>query len=378
MLSSYQSLLTMEKLTCVGCKSAIPNKEFMCCHECRQKYDLICANLSPKRFKKMSQEVKLKWTCLECKSRKPKLDNTNTPVRAAQQSKPTGELDVMALDDECNITFRKHRNDDFITEEKLKEIWKNVMKKEMESLLESTINRTVSEQLKLIKNQYSGFQESLTFISSQFEEFKIENAELKKVLGTVSTEIKCLKEENRTLRENLDAVSSRVKVLEDENIKQQQWVRLQNIEITGIPEAKEENTIDIVQKITQHLGVAIEPSDLEFAHRVQPRRVASAERARPIVVRLRQRYIKDQIIAAARRRRNMNARDVGMGGENNRIFINEHLTKENKMLLRACKQRAKEVNFKYIWTKNCRIFVRKIDTSPPIPINSSLDLAKMV
>lgn len=371
----------MEKLTCVGCKSPIPNKDFISCFECKQKYDLICANLSPKRFKKMSQEVKVKWVCLECKSRKPKLDNTNTPVRVVQQSqlsRPVADTEVMLDDCLTNVTVRKQRIDDYITENRLKEIWKNMMRKELETLLESTIDRKISENLKTIHNQYEEFQKSVTYISGQFEDFKKENSELRKLLSSTSSELKVLKKENEALKENLSSIANRVKALEDETLKQQQWVRLQNIEITGIPECKGEDTFHIVQKVVHHLGVTIDPSEIEFAHRVQPRRVASAERARPIVARLRSRITKDQIIASARKHRNMNTKDLGMGGENTRIFVNEHLIKENKILLSLCKQKAKEVNYKYIWTKNCRIYVRKSEMSPAILINSSTDVSRMV
>lgn len=371
----------MEKLIiCGGCKSTISNKEYMSCHECRQKYDLLCANLSPKRFKKLSAEVKLKWTCLECKSKQPKLDNTNTPVRAtsqSQQTKVSSRIGVEVLDEDCNITFRKHRTDDVIIDDKLRDIWENLMRKEMEVMLHSTINRMISEQLKPINSQNSELHESMSYISEQLDNLKKENADLRKLLSTVSSDLRLLKEENKTLKEKLEVTISRVKLLEDESMRQQQWIRLQNIEITGIPENRDESTSDLVRRVVQHIGVSIEESDLEFAHRVQPRRTTSAERARPIVARLRHRSVKDKIIAAARKNRNITTRELGMGGESNRVFVNEHLTKENKMLLSSCKQRAKEVNFKYIWTKNCRIYARKNDVSPPIPISSASDLVKL-
>lgn len=376
----------MSKVTCVSCKSPIPtNDNYLSCHGCKQKYDLQCANLSPKRFKKMSQDVKIKWRCFECKSSQPKQDNTNTPpVRSSHLPKlaVAGEDDKELAADGSNVTMRRKADVglstiEYMTEEKFREIWKNEMKIEMESMLETTIKKSVSSQLKSINTQCTGFQESVSYISTQYEDLKKDNAELKKLLGTYSLELKNLKEENRHLRENLGTVSSRIKVLEEENMKQQQWVRLQNIEITGIPENKEEITSDVFLKISQRIGVNVEPSDLEFAHRVQPRRAASAARARPIIVRLRQRAVKDQIIAAARKYRNMTARDIGMGNDANKIYINEHLTKDSKMLLSSSKQKAKEANYKFIWTKNCRIYVRRNETSPAIPIDSSSDLVKI-
>lgn len=320
----------------------------------------------------MSQEVKLKWKCLECKSKQPKFDNTNTPVRSAHQSKIEEESDTEYLTQECNVTIRRNRSaESYITEDRLKEILKSEIKKELEAVLEVSLTRLVRTQLNDINNRITEFQQSMTYISGQYEE-------LKTLMGTTSSVLQSLKEENRTLKEDIGRLTSRIKVLEDDYMKQQQWSRLQNIEITGVPECKEEDNVNIVQKLSQYIGVPIETSDIEFAHRVQPRRAGSSTCARPIIARLRQRSVKDRIMAAARKTRNLNAGSVGIGGENCKIYVNEHLTRENKMLLSSCKQKGKELNYKYIWTKNCRIFVRKNDTSPPIPITTTSDLVKIV
>ncbi|KOB73882.1 hypothetical protein OBRU01_10436 [Operophtera brumata] len=251
------------------------------------------------------------------------------------------------------------------------------MRQEMQAMLEATIKNTITDQLKTIHNQCTGFTESIAYVSTQYEDLRNQIVDLKKLLGSTSSELKCLKVENKTLRGDLSACMTRVKALEDENMKQQQWVRLQNLEITGIPEDKNESTSELVLKVTKHIGVNIEPYELEFAHRVQPRRAESAARARSIIVRLRERVVKDRIIAAARKHRAITAKDMGIGSESNKIYVNEHLTKDSKMLLNSCKQKAKEVNYKYTWTKNCRIYVRKNETSPAIPINSSADLIKI-
>lgn len=333
----------------------------MSCHNCKQNYDLACANLSPKRYKKMSPDGRLNWKCLECRSKEPKADNSNTPVRAVFQTVEEGEDDV---EQDRHVTVRRARSvDNYITKEALKGI--------LSEEIETTLTRLGFSQLKNINTQFSEIQESIAYISGQYED-------IKKLLNTTSSDLQSLKAENNSLKETLNKLTVRVKTLEEENMKQQQWVRLQNIEITGVPEDKEENTVAIVQKVSEYIGVDIALSDVEFAHRVQPRRAASAVRARPIIARLKQRILKDKIMASARKHRNLNTKEVGIAGEISKIYINEHLTKDNKILLKLCKQKAKELNYKYIWTKNCRIFVRKNEISPPISINSSSDIVKIV
>lgn len=370
---------------CVGCKGSLQKKDFMKCKDCSQQYDLLCANLSPKRFRGFSEEKKLKWLCPECVCKRPKSDNNNTPVRSTQLQRPPSppKLLIPVASDESsagtsNVTKRKRSpvSSSYITEDRFREIWRGEMIQEFRSMIDSSI-RELSGQLKTINGQCTEFQDSLSYVSKQYDDLRKEISDVKQLFGNTSSEIKVLREENKSLKQSLTACVSRVKLLEEEHLKQQQWARIQNVEIIGIPEFKDEATTDLVMKVTKHIGVVVQPSDIEFAHRVQPRRAVGSSQARPIVVRLRQRAVKDQLIAAARKHRGITAGDVGFAGETTRVYVNEHLTKENKMLLGACKERAKEVGYKYTWTKNCRVFVRKDDNSPPIAMNSSADLAKL-
>lgn len=275
---------------------------------------------------------------------------------------------------DSNVTLRS-KVISCVTEEKIKELLVEEGQ-ETKDIIE-TSTKGLSSQLTGISEKFTSFQESLTFINKQYDDLKKEFSELKKLFGSTSSEVKALKGENTKLREDLSACVARVIELEQENRKQQQWVRLQNVELVGVPEHKDEELIDIVVKVLNHAGSVIQPSDLEFAHRVQPRRAASASKSRPIIVRLRQRAVKDRVVAAARRHRSMTAKEVGFIGGESRIYINEHLTRENKMLLSSCRQKAKEIGYKYVWTKNCRVYVKKNDESPPVGIDSKADVDKL-
>lgn len=83
-------------MECAGCKTVIPNRQFMTCRYCKDTYDLICANVSEKRFyNTMTADHKLNWQCQACRSKAPKQNNSNTPVRAC-------------MEDQCdNVTQRK-------------------------------------------------------------------------------------------------------------------------------------------------------------------------------------------------------------------------------------------------------------------------------
>lgn len=353
----------------------------MKCTGCSQKYDLQCANLSPKRYKGLNDETKRKWKCSECICKLPKTDNSDTPARASSSinTQPNDKrgtegksLSSGSSVESTKMSRKPSPSPSYITEEKMREMLK-ADKQDLQLVIESCVNG-LSDQINELKVQGKGYQESLSFVSKQYDELRSELADLKKMFGSTSSELKSIREDNKTLRDTITSQAARIKVLKEESTKQAQWSRMQNIEITGIPEIKDEITPDIVLKIAHHIGVSIEASDVEFAHRVQPRHAASTQRTpRSIIVRIKQRALKDRLVAAGRKYRNICARELGLGGEPHRVFINEHLIRENKMLLST----ATEKNFKYVWTKNCRIYVRRNEESPPIAITCSADLSKM-
>lgn len=69
-------------LLCAGCHTAIINGDpFLSCVKCKLTYELLCANYTEDAYDALSPENKLSWICVECRSKIPKGDNSNTPVR---------------------------------------------------------------------------------------------------------------------------------------------------------------------------------------------------------------------------------------------------------------------------------------------------------
>lgn len=93
-------------VTCSGCLTKIPDRYFLSCTSCKNKYDLECANVPIQRFcNTMTKEHKQTWVCQTCRCKKRKKDNTNTPIRP-QESEIINQIPL----DKNNITIRKPRN----------------------------------------------------------------------------------------------------------------------------------------------------------------------------------------------------------------------------------------------------------------------------
>lgn len=114
------------------------------------------------------------------------------------------------------------------------------------------------------------------------------------------------------------------------------------------------------------------PAEINFVTRAR-----SVTNNKPIIVGFLGRYAKENFVASARSYKNLTAEDLGFVGVTSRIFVNDHLTRENKQLLTKTKKLALEKNYKYTWVQNCKILVRRNDTSPIISIGSEGDLVKI-
>lgn len=349
---------------CNACKKPVRQSEKIICSRtsCARPYHLVCVGLSSDAVRKSNA-----WSCPLCVGKQPRGDNTNTPIRGS-------ELTPIADADESSyVTTRKPNLPKASQSEECTADLQSDILCSLRSELSVLIRNAVKSELCTMKSQISTIESTVNYISAQYDE-------LLKSLKATNAEIKSLKDENSRLRTDMQACVIRVQHLEEENARQQQWSRLQNIEVAGVPESKDENAVDIIIKLAKKIGIPIESSDVEFAHRVQARQPNTTTRGRSIIARFRQRHTKDMIVAASRKHRGIKPSDIGLGSEvrsDSIIYFNEHLTKNNRLLLKETKTKAREANFKFTWTKNCRIYVRRNETSPPIPIITAADLLKL-
>uniref|UniRef100_A0A8D8QXV8 FP protein C-terminal domain-containing protein n=2 Tax=Cacopsylla melanoneura TaxID=428564 RepID=A0A8D8QXV8_9HEMI len=169
---------------------------------------------------------------------------------------------------------------------------------------------------------------------------------LKKKLGEKETE-------NSKLKKRVDQQDNAIG-----DINQRQ--RLINIVVNGIEEKKGENVEEIVAQLGKDLDIPDAENQIQVAHRVP-----SATTPSPIVVRMLNSKTRDVWVKAARDKKL----------REKKIYINEHLSPRNYKLFKSVKEWAKENRHKYVWTKDCRIMMRKDDNSKVKFIKSMDDLS---
>ncbi|XP_064469907.1 uncharacterized protein LOC135384644 [Ornithodoros turicata] len=224
--------------------------------------------------------------------------------------------------------------------------------------------KPVVESLLPIKDAIDELKNSITFVSNMYDE----------VRGNVNKNA-----------DDINETTKRVTVLEDTVEKQaeeiQKLLTLQNdseqhnrnlnLELHGIPVQEGENLRDIVRNIASKAGISdFKPEAVQHIHRLP----VKGGKIPPILVRFTSLEARNALL----QKRKM----IRMLSENrdlpDNLYVNENLTGFNRDLLWKAKQRAKEQAYRFVWTKNGKIYVRKVERDPVLRITGHKDLAKIV
>ena len=247
--------------------------------------------------------------------------------------------------------------------------------------LNDNVNQLVAQAIAVWKKEYQleietlraeviEIKESQAFICNQYDSLKAEYDKLIEVNTLQKEEISNLKSQAAALK--TQEIKDSIKVDELE-----QYGRRQNLEIVGVPEKEDENTNAIVLEVAKMLDVDIMSSHISTSHRLPKKKVSSRNNSgsSPIIARFTSRDIRNQIYA---NRKKAKARFVDLKNfsvsDTKNIFVNENLTPTRKQLFWKTKQEVKNNSWKYIWTHNGNVFVKKDDNASITAIKNELDL----
>lgn len=140
----------------------------------------------------------------------------------------------------------------------------------------------------------------------------------------------------------------------------------------------------LVSTLGAKLGISLDPRDIVSASRVGPRRSTplsgeSAPRPRPLVVSFARRALRDDFIRCARvRRGTVTTADFGLPPHDpRRVYVNERLTKTNRKLFSQAREMGRAAHWRFVWSKEGRIHVKRDESSPMHRIRSENDLKRV-
>ncbi|KAI5634617.1 hypothetical protein NE865_12680 [Phthorimaea operculella] len=229
----------------------------------------------------------------------------------------------------------------------------------------------VMEELNKIKLSLA----PLLNVMDGIREIKDEISDVKSSMKIYSDKLDSLEGRLISVEKACDAagkLEDRISALEADLNEKNQWARLNNVEIKGVPLKDRENLLEIVSRIGTKISYPISKQNINFVARVP----SQDNKLKPIIVSFVNRYVKEDFVAAARRFKKLLPTDIGLDGAG-QVFINDHLTVQNKMLLTEAKKLKNKHEFEFLWVKNSKIFARKNPQSKVILIKTSKDLIKI-
>jgi hypothetical protein len=217
-----------------------------------------------------------------------------------------------------------------------------------------------SAEIKELSKEIRELKDSIQFISKQYEDIKL-----------LVSELMGVKEENRDLKSKVNSLQMHCNKLE-------QYSKNYNLEISGVPFSKDENTYEIVDKIFKKIGADAGLEDIEYCHRVtQKRKSSTSKEASPkIVAKLFSRQKKQNIMNKIKQNKKLMCGDLPGFTGNAPIFLNEHLSSYNAQLFWMARN-LRGAGYKFVWVKDGQVKIRKDEHSKVINIECIEDLPKV-
>lgn len=208
----------------------------------------------------------------------------------------------------------------------------------------------ISSQLKGFRKEFVELSDSVKFISDKIDESN-------KLMKQMGEEFTVLKKENEDLRTANAGLTRQVSTLKDKIATMEQYSRKDNLEISGLPVTPNEDIMTLIKDIGDSVGVDISEGDISTAHRVP---TFHKNRTPSIVVRFVRRSSRDTVLQKYKEKKGgLTARDINQAFPQQRVYINEHLSPENKVFLSDLKAKCKEVGYAYAWFRDGKFFVRR-------------------
>lgn len=223
----------------------------------------------------------------------------------------------------------------------------------------------------------------LNKIRSDINEVKTQNREIHKTNSEIEKSIEFMNQAYETMKNTVEKlekerVEQRIYImdLEKKVIDLQQNSRSSCFEIRNIPQTEKESIDDLTSIVLQtcnKLEVSVKQADLRDIYRMPGKKGST----RPIVAELVTVPQKNRVLQAARMFNKtrptigkLNTTHIGLSGDTKPIYVADHLSSSLRKLFFEARKYATDNNYKFCWSNNNKIFLRKQEGMPQIIIKS--------
>lgn len=226
------------------------------------------------------------------------------------------------------------------------------------------LHRIMIEKFKEQSNMINEFKASVEFCSTKLDETLAKLKDLEAENVNQAKRIIELSKENNSLK-------NQIKIQNEDLMDIQQRMRINNIEINGVPEVPGESIPDILKTTAGALSVSFNQEEVERAHRVPSRNKSGIN---PIVVRFLHYKTKLKWLEAFKTtyRHKLEAHHIipKSAAPQTKVYINEHLSPANKKLFFEARSFARDNGFKFAWYNENKVMLKKDETSKTIRVTS--------
>lgn len=236
------------------------------------------------------------------------------------------------------------------------EVFKNEIRQMFQDLIAEHSNKfsKLEESLSNIQKTNQDIENSIEFIATQYEEMRIKIETLDQ---------KC--------KDNAKYINH----LEDKIEDLQRNSRSTTLEIRHLPASQSETKENLLSRLTylaNRLNVSISESDVKDIFRIP----GKADSHKPVIVELSTTMIKLKLLKAIKsfnqenKIHKLDASHFGLHGNSTSVYVVEHLTPKANRLYFLARDLVKTGLFKFCWTSNGKIFVRKAEEAPVVLVKS--------
>ena len=231
----------------------------------------------------------------------------------------------------------------------------------------------------------------VTKLASDLAEVKLQNIQIQKTNADIEKSITCTSE-------MFDDMKKQVKELQEECRKYKKYSesmentirdlqyksRSSSVEVRNIPIQPNESTADLVKIIScigNNVDLPLTSTNIRDIYRVPGNSTNKA-----IVAELTSVQIKSELISRVRgfnhkhpnKDNKLNTQLIGLAGHKQPVYVDEHLCLSTKKLFYLARQFAKQHEYKFCWSANGNIFLRKQQDHKQILIRSETTLRDLL
>lgn len=226
-----------------------------------------------------------------------------------------------------------------------------------------------------IERKQTDYEEALTFCGDEIKEIKMHSKSLDlygkeiEAIKKSITDLKTTQSESWRSSDSFTKLSSSVKSMEQDKSNK-------TLILKGIPHTNKENLCKIVETLAQKLEVHCKSSDIDGVFRLKSSNDSS--KAPPIIVKLNSMSTRDKFYDGRKMmaRNSISTRTLGFETDD-KIYINEQLSKSTQDLFYKARCKKRDLGYKYAWTFHGNIFMRKSKESDSLKNVSDGDLVDL-